>query len=74
MDLNRKKSYLIIQIIVLFLTFAYALFVFFVTKGKTRKGHLTISLFGLIMPIFIFIQIFNPYLTSSEIQQIGFDR
>lgn len=53
---------LIIQIIVLFLTFAYALFVFFVTKGKTRKRHLTISLFGLIMLIFIFIQIFNPYL------------
>ena len=53
---------LIIQIILLFFSSAYALAISFKSKGSKRQRHLTIGLFGLIMLIFIFIQIFYPYL------------
>ena len=53
---------LIIQIILLFLSSAYALAISLKSKGSKRQRHLTIGLFGLIMLVFIFIQLFYPYL------------
>ena len=53
---------LAVQITILLLTFIYAFAVAMKTKGSKRKRHLAISMFGLIMIIFIFIQLFEPYL------------
>ena len=53
---------LIVQIILLFLSSAYALAISLKSKGSKRQRHLTIGLFGLIMLVFIFIQLFYPYL------------
>lgn len=53
---------LIVQIVLLFLTSVYALIVAFKTGGTGKKRHLAIGLSGLIMLIFISIQIFFPYL------------
>jgi diguanylate cyclase (GGDEF)-like protein len=53
---------LIVQIVLLFLTSVYALAVAFKTGGTGKKRHLAIGLSGLIMLIFISIQIFFPFL------------
>lgn len=53
---------LYVQIIILLLTAVYALHMSSVTFGASKQRHLTIGLFGLIMQLFISIQVFEPYL------------
>lgn len=53
---------LIVQIILLFLTSVYALYVHSKSEDLVKCRYLVVGLSGLIMLLFIFIQIFYPYL------------
>ncbi len=53
---------LIVQITLLFLTSVYVLFVYSKSGNQVKCRYLIVGLSGLIMLLFIFIQIFYPYL------------
>lgn len=50
-----------IQLIMFLLTAVYMLYVSCKSRGKIRSRHLAIGLFGIVMTIFIILQMYDPY-------------
>ena len=58
---------LAIQLIMFLLTSAYMLYVSAKTTGKIRFSHMTIGLFGFVMAVFVFFQMFYPFLALYSV-------
>lgn len=60
--LGFRYAVLIAQILLLLIISVYALFIFFRHRTEKRLRYRTLALFGLIMAVFLFAQIWYPYL------------
>ena len=57
---NARYLNLCIQVLMFLTTTVYTLFVIVKTRGKVRRRHLTVGLFGLAMTIFVILQALYP--------------
>lgn len=57
---NARYLNLCMQVLMFLMTTVYTLFVIVKTRGKVRRRHLTVGLFGLAMTIFVILQALYP--------------